>query len=216
MASGPGPQDARWRRAGVHEFFELYFQPVYRFALSRLDRQTDLRRRWPRPLFAARWRSCICSAARRRSLPGSVRSAASVIAHRRRTVAGRLLGEDVKPTAERRDRPRSLRSAAAPTARGSRSTSPSGHGRLPRRYAQALAWKYTDELSVAEIAHRLGVSAKAAESLLTRARAFRAHFPMSRSGSASSSNDGTLMKDWPPSHAAGGLQTATRRRSRTS
>ena len=48
---------------------------------------------------------------------------------------------------------------------------------LPRRYAQALRWKYFDELSVREIGDRLGLGAKAAESLLTRARrAFREGF----------------------------------------
>jgi RNA polymerase sigma-70 factor (ECF subfamily) len=41
---------------------------------------------------------------------------------------------------------------------------------LPRRYGQVLEWKYMQELSVDEIAHRLGVGYKAAESLLTRAR----------------------------------------------
>ena len=46
--------------------------------------------------------------------------------------------------------------------------------RLPPHYGNALEWKYIDELSVAEIAGRLGLSPKAAESLLTRAReAFR-------------------------------------------
>ena len=45
---------------------------------------------------------------------------------------------------------------------------------LPPRYAQALEWKYVDQLSVDEIAARLAVRPKAAESLLTRARnAFR-------------------------------------------
>jgi RNA polymerase sigma-70 factor, ECF subfamily len=45
---------------------------------------------------------------------------------------------------------------------------------LPSHYADALEWKYVDEISVQEIAQRLGVGAKAAESLLTRARrAFR-------------------------------------------
>jgi RNA polymerase sigma-70 factor (ECF subfamily) len=43
--------------------------------------------------------------------------------------------------------------------------------RLPPRYGDALEWKYIDGLSVAEIAARLGVAVKAAESLLTRARA---------------------------------------------
>ena len=48
---------------------------------------------------------------------------------------------------------------------------------LPPRYADVLEWKYVDELSVREIAARLGVGLKAAESLLTRARhAFRDAF----------------------------------------
>lgn len=48
---------------------------------------------------------------------------------------------------------------------------------LPRRYADALEWKYIQELSVDEIAMRLGLGYKAAESLLTRAReAFRQRF----------------------------------------
>jgi RNA polymerase sigma-70 factor (ECF subfamily) len=48
---------------------------------------------------------------------------------------------------------------------------------LPGRYGDALEWKYVEGLSVAEIAARLGVGVKAAESLLTRARkAFRDGF----------------------------------------
>ncbi|MFN7963688.1 MAG: sigma-70 family RNA polymerase sigma factor [Thermoanaerobaculia bacterium] len=42
---------------------------------------------------------------------------------------------------------------------------------LPPRYARALEWKYWERLSVEEIAGRLGLGAKAAESLLSRARA---------------------------------------------
>lgn len=45
---------------------------------------------------------------------------------------------------------------------------------LPRRYGSALRWKYLEELSVQQIAERLGTSPKAAESVLSRARvAFR-------------------------------------------
>jgi RNA polymerase sigma-70 factor (ECF subfamily) len=45
---------------------------------------------------------------------------------------------------------------------------------LPARYGDVLEWKYVDGLSVKEIAERIQLSAKAAESLLTRARtAFR-------------------------------------------
>jgi RNA polymerase sigma-70 factor (ECF subfamily) len=48
---------------------------------------------------------------------------------------------------------------------------------LPSHYADALEWKYIDEISVQEIGVRLGLGPKAAESLLTRARrAFREAF----------------------------------------
>ena len=56
---------------------------------------------------------------------------------------------------------------------------------LPPRYADALEWKYIDEVSVQEIAVRLGVGVKAAESLLTRARrAFGEAFTTMGIGSA--------------------------------
>ena len=41
---------------------------------------------------------------------------------------------------------------------------------LPPRYAQVLEWKYLDNLPVREIADRIELKTKAAESLLTRAR----------------------------------------------
>jgi RNA polymerase sigma-70 factor, ECF subfamily len=48
---------------------------------------------------------------------------------------------------------------------------------LPRPYGDVLTWKYLEGLSVIEIAARLGSTAKAAESMLTRARvAFRDGF----------------------------------------
>jgi RNA polymerase sigma-70 factor, ECF subfamily len=48
---------------------------------------------------------------------------------------------------------------------------------LPPRYDHALQWKYLGGLSVREIAGRLAITPKAAESLLTRARqAFRDAF----------------------------------------
>ena len=48
---------------------------------------------------------------------------------------------------------------------------------LPGRYGDVLEWRYIEEQSVDEIAGRLGVSYKAAESMLSRARAaFRAGF----------------------------------------
>lgn len=48
---------------------------------------------------------------------------------------------------------------------------------LPRRYGQVLEWKYIEGYSVKEIAAYLGVAPKAAESTLTRARtAFKEGF----------------------------------------
>lgn len=56
---------------------------------------------------------------------------------------------------------------------------------LPGRYGDVLEWKYVQGLSVNEIAERLHLGPKAAESLLTRARdAFREGFAALR-GSAS-------------------------------
>ena len=50
---------------------------------------------------------------------------------------------------------------------------------LPTRYGDVLEWKYIQGLSVDEIAARLGVGYKAAESLLTRARvSFREGFSL--------------------------------------
>ena len=48
---------------------------------------------------------------------------------------------------------------------------------VPARYRQVLAWKYLEDLPVKEIATRLAIGPKAAESLLTRARrAYRVKF----------------------------------------
>ncbi len=62
---------------------------------------------------------------------------------------------------------------------------------LPIHYGQALEWKYMQDLPVKEIARRLGLGPKAAESLLTRARlAFRDGF------SALRSEHGDIPRGW--------------------
>jgi RNA polymerase sigma-70 factor, ECF subfamily len=48
---------------------------------------------------------------------------------------------------------------------------------VPQHYAQALEWMYLEDVPVKEIASRMGMEPKAAESLLTRARqAFRSTY----------------------------------------
>jgi RNA polymerase sigma-70 factor (ECF subfamily) len=56
---------------------------------------------------------------------------------------------------------------------------------LPGRYGEVLEWRYMEGASVAEVADRLGVGYKAAESLLTRARqAFRDGFALAAPGAS--------------------------------
>jgi RNA polymerase sigma-70 factor, ECF subfamily len=58
---------------------------------------------------------------------------------------------------------------------------------LPAPYGDILEWKYLRDMSMAEIALRLGRSPKAVESLLTRAReAFRESFSLLSGGQAGS------------------------------
>ena len=165
------------------EFFEVYFQPVYRFALSRLDRRHDLAKEIAQ--------NTICTALEKLHLyRGEARLLTwmcaicrfEISAHRRRERrdgAGEPLTDDTRPRADltlaafERDDPE-RRLLRGETARLVHETIADMHP----RHAQALTWKYTDLLPVEEIARRLGLSAKAAESLLTRARdAFRARFP---------------------------------------
>ena len=68
--------------------------------------------------------------------------------------------------------------------------------RLPPRYGQALEWKYIDGLPVKEIARRLAVGPKAAESILTRARqALTSASSVVRRGSPASSKATSAL--WP-------------------
>jgi RNA polymerase sigma-70 factor, ECF subfamily len=56
---------------------------------------------------------------------------------------------------------------------------------LPHRYGEALEWRYIEGATVGEVADRLGVGYKAAESLLTRARqAFRDGFALVAPGAS--------------------------------
>jgi RNA polymerase sigma-70 factor (ECF subfamily) len=158
------------------EMFDTCFPGLYRFALSRLDgnqdaaeevAQTTLCRaigklatyRGEAALFT--WLCTFC------------RHEISAHRHRHRLQAlplDRLAGAPEARAAlgggDAPDRQLERAEAASLVARAL--------DRLPPGYADALRWKYLEELPVKEIARRLELSPKAAESLLTRARtAFR-------------------------------------------
>lgn len=151
-------------RAGDESAFETfaehYIAGLYRFALRRLDNDRELTRdivqstvckviekldsyRGDAPLFT--W---LCACCRN-----------EIAAHFRR--AGRRpkeveLDEDIE-----QDQP-----DASDTTELVHATL----DRLPPTYARAMEWRYIDGLDVAEVAQRLALTYKAAESLLSRAR----------------------------------------------
>jgi RNA polymerase sigma-70 factor, ECF subfamily len=155
-------------RAGDESAFETfaehYIAGLYRFALRRLDNDRELTReivqstvckviekldtyRAEAPLFT--WLCACC----RNEIAAHFRRAG----RRPREVA---LVADV--ASEERDDPDSTELVHAAL------------DRLPPTYARAMEWRYLDGLDVPAVAQRLGLSYKAAESLLSRARtAFR-------------------------------------------
>lgn len=166
------------------EFFGGYFSRLYRFALVRLDRNADAAEevvqavmcravtkletyRGEAALFT--WLCSFCRheiAAwyrRRNRAPQSIDLAED--SPEARAVLESLTGEEAwGPEDEvlRREVARLVQVTL---------------DNLPRAYGDALEWKYIHGLSVREIAARLDLGTKAAESLLTRARrAFREGF----------------------------------------
>ena len=143
-------------------FAEHYIAGLYRFALRRLDNDRELTReivqstvckviekldtyRGEAPLFT--W---LCACCRN-----------EIAAHFRR--AGR--------------RPREVELVEDVPQEPAADTAELVHAaldRLPPTYARAMEWRYLDGLEVADVAQRLALTYKAAESLLSRARsAFR-------------------------------------------
>ena len=184
----------------LSEFVERYSKALYRFALARLDGNRELTTetvqiaitkalaslagyRGEASLFT--W---LCACCRN-----------EILMHRRRLRAAPLeveLDDDLLPAAGA-----AVSRPADPEAELLRRESARQvHATLDLldpRYAQALEWKYVERLSVDEIARRFGSTAKAAESLLTRAReAFRSSWPGVRDASAA----------WPPERHRGGLR----------
>ena len=165
--------------AAFEAFFEGHFPGLYRFAVARV-KDPELARDLVQ--------SAICKAiANLRSYRGEATLAAWLFTICRYEIRGyyRKLGRAPAPHEQTAEVPE-VRSALA-----NQSSDRDGPeedlsrkqvacqvyavlDRLPPRQASALEWKYLDGLSVKEIAARLAVGAKAAESLLSRGRqAFR-------------------------------------------
>lgn len=166
-----------------NEFFDSHYPGLYRFALSRLDRNADAAEEVSQ--------AAICKAITKLAtyrgeaalftwLCTFCRHEISAWCRKNRVGAQRLdLVEDVPEV------------RAALESLGAQFGGPEQRfdrmeiarlvqvtlDSLPRHYGNALEWKYLEDRPVQEIAERLGLGYKAAESLLTRARgAFRDAF----------------------------------------
>lgn len=163
--------------AAFRDLFERFFPRLYRFALARVPRDPEAARDIVQQTFCQAierldtyrgeaalytWFCQIC------------RNAVADHYRRRGRVASRVLLLEDQPDARA-----ILESFAAPEADEpeTRAMREQVHrlvgatlDALPGRYGEALEWKYIDGLSVREIAQRLSLGEKAAESLLTRAR----------------------------------------------
>jgi len=163
--------------AAFAEFFDLMFPRVYRFALARVPQQVDAAEEIAQATLcrAVRrlqtWRgeaslfTWICTICRheidtwRRAHPGAaavplVEDVPEVRAALESMYAHESLGTDA---AVQRQEVAALVQRVL--------------DHLPVHYGNVLEWKYLEDVPVAVIAARLDVSTKAAESLLTRARA---------------------------------------------
>ncbi|HET9299566.1 MAG TPA: sigma-70 family RNA polymerase sigma factor [Candidatus Polarisedimenticolaceae bacterium] len=171
------------------EFFDGYFPGLYRFALTRLSGDEDAAEEVVQATMGAAMRKIstyrgeaalftwlctfcrheiahFCRRARREPVSAGLVEDDPAIAA---ALAALAAGESAQEIALERAETRRLVHVVLDG--------------LPPRYAQALEWKYVDGSSVQEIAERLQLSMKAAESVLTRAReAFRRSFTVVAGG----------------------------------
>jgi RNA polymerase sigma-70 factor (ECF subfamily) len=165
--------DAREFRA----LFDAYFPRLYRFALVRLDGDAEAASDIVQQTFCKAierldsyrgeaalytWFCQIC----RNSLIDYCRA-------RRREWATRALEDepDIRAILEAVAAPASSQPELQAWQRDIHRLVQATMDTLPERYGDILEWKYVDGLSVSDIAERLSVGVKAAESQLTRARA---------------------------------------------
>ncbi len=165
------------------QFFDLYFHAIYRFALVRVGQETELAKEIAQ--------ATLCKALEKlATYRGEAALFSWLCAICRFEISGHF-------KRQRRSPPRVDLIEDGEALRGVLESLPAGLDdpenellrrevarlvhvtidHLPPHYSQVLEWKYSDGLSVKQIAVQLGTSPKAAESLLTRARlAFRDGF----------------------------------------
>jgi RNA polymerase sigma-70 factor (ECF subfamily) len=171
--------------AAFDEFFDAYFSPLYRFAIARLSgdenaaedvvqrvliRGLDRLHTYKGEAALLTWLCALCrrEISRCRERTGRMREVSLWDDGPELRAALDAMAASECETPEAETRRRELSRLVQLTL-----------DHLPARYGDVLEWKYIHELSVEEIATRLGVGYKAAESLLTRARAaFRDGFSM--------------------------------------
>ena len=166
--------------AAFEAFYDHYFQAIYRFALARLGQETELAKEIAQ--------ATVCKALEKL---GSYRGEAALFSwlcsicrfeisghfkrERRAPPQDVLLDESGALLGSLESLPASLDDPESELLRAEvarRVHEAVDH--LPPHYGQVLEWKYSDGLSVKEMAERLEMTPKAVESLLTRARvAFR-------------------------------------------
>ncbi|MEA2564219.1 MAG: polymerase sigma-70 factor, subfamily [Acidobacteriota bacterium] len=165
------------------QFFDAYFHPLYRFALARVGQEAELAREIAQ--------ATVCKAIEKLD---TYRGEAALFSWLCSICRFEITGHFRR---ERRSPPQADLAEEGRTLRGALESLPAGLDdpesellrrevarlvhmtidHLPSQYSRILEWKYSDGLSVKQIAGQLGISPKAAESLLTRARqAFRDGF----------------------------------------
>ncbi|HKV07236.1 MAG TPA: sigma-70 family RNA polymerase sigma factor [Thermoanaerobaculia bacterium] len=176
----------RRMRAGdesaFEEFYDSYFQALYRFALARLGQDTELAKEMAQ--------ATVCKAIEKL---GSYRGEAALFSWLcsicRFEISGHFKRAERSPpqvdlfleSGALRDALEALPALDDPEnellRREVAGLVHEAVDHLPPHYGQVLEWKYSDGLAVKEMAELLGMTPKAVESVLTRARlAFRDRF----------------------------------------
>ncbi len=168
-------------RRAFEEFFEDYFDPLFRFALSRVGDEA---------LAKDMVQSTFCLAIEKLD---SYRGEAALLSWMcsicRFEISAHFKKQQREPAMDLVEDSPEVQAVLESLAQGRQSVEDEvllselrrlvhlTLDHLPKHYGRALEWKYFEGLPVTEIASRLEVGPKAAESLLTRARdAFRRAF----------------------------------------